>query len=57
MTTAEDYRRSAGDCLTLAKAATDESQRTMLIEMAAKWFSMAETAERAANDAERDKTG
>lgn len=44
--TADEYRRNAAECLRLAGALTDPTNRAVLVEMAHAWQRLAERAER-----------
>ena len=46
MATAEEYRRSAWDCLKLAEATTNAATRASMLELAQVWVGLADKAER-----------
>ena len=48
MSTADDYRTNAEDCLRMAKAAAEERDRPLWATMAQSWLRLAEHAERIA---------
>jgi hypothetical protein len=53
MAMAADYRKYAADCLRLAKTAQVQDSKTILLEMAQRWYDLANKLER---DEEKRKT-
>ncbi len=53
MATAEDYRNYATDCLRLAKTTQVQDSKTILLEMAQRWYDLANKLDR---DEEKRKT-
>jgi len=45
METAADYRQYASDCLRLAKVSQVQNSKTILLEMAQRWFELADKLE------------
>lgn len=45
MTSSDEYRRRAGECLLFTQYVTSERSRTLLVEMARGWHELAERAE------------
>jgi hypothetical protein len=43
MTTADEYRQFANDCIVWARIATSDDQREQFLELAKKWMSEAES--------------
>ncbi|WP_162917261.1 hypothetical protein [Dongia deserti] len=55
MTSSDEYRRRAGECLLFTHYVTSERSKHLLVEMARGWYDLAERAEQqklAANAAE-----
>jgi hypothetical protein len=50
MTSSEDYRRYAQECLEMARTAKDERTRAVLSLMAQVWFRLAEEKVPSSND-------
>jgi len=42
MTSADEYRRYAADCVRAAQSATNENSRALFLEMAQKWSELAD---------------
>lgn len=49
MTSSQDYRRYAEECLKIARSATDERTRAMFSQMAQVWFRLAEEKANSSN--------
>jgi hypothetical protein len=45
MSKADDYRRRAAECLTMARGSTNKQSQKMLLHMADVWIKLAELAE------------
>ena len=54
MSRAEDYRRYAAKCLSLAQEISDPSDKAALVQMAQKWRELAQKAEKHPGDAGAD---
>jgi hypothetical protein len=54
MTSSDDYRRFAKECLELARSAKDEQTRASLSQMAHVWFRLAEEKSNASTDEKSD---
>jgi hypothetical protein len=50
MSSSEQYRRFAQECLEMACLATDERRRAIFLQMAQVWFRLAEDRENTANE-------
>jgi hypothetical protein len=45
MTSSDEYRRRAGECLLFTQYVTSETSRNLLVQMALGWHDLAERAE------------
>jgi hypothetical protein len=50
MSSSEQYRRFAQECLEMARLAKDERRRATFLQMAQVWFRLAEEKENTANE-------